>query len=144
MNRKTTLNQDGFFRNHDDPSLYWCRKPAARMLLQTPYPLGRRAVALWPGTEHLSARRRDPCASLCVDFSAPLSGYLSSSFSGYRTSFFGWPLPHWGWKDPVLNDFFSELHEANALLLVAALTHIAGAQRHALRPGDRVFRRMLP
>jgi len=40
--------------------------------------------------------------------------------------------------------FFSELHEANALLLVAALTHIAGAQRHALRPGDRVFRRMLP
>lgn len=78
-------------------------------------------------------------------FLQPLSGYLSSSFSGYRTSFFGWPLPHWGWKDPVLNDFFSELHEANALLLlVVALTHIAGALRHALRPGDHVFRRMLP
>ncbi len=49
-------------------------------------------------------------------FLQPLSGYLSSSFSGYTTSFFGLPLPHWGWKDPVLNDLFSELHEANALL----------------------------
>jgi len=54
---------------------------------------------------------------------------------------FGWPLAHWGWKDSVLNDFFSEVHEANALLLVVvALTHIVGA----LRPGDQVFRRMLP
>jgi len=46
----------------------------------------------------------------------------------------------------VLNDFFSEVHEANALLLVvvAALTHIVGALRYALRPGDQVFRRMLP
>ena len=27
----------------------------------------------------------------------PVSGYLSSSFSGYKTSWFGIPLPYWGW-----------------------------------------------
>ncbi len=29
----------------------------------------------------------------------PISGYFSSSFSGYQTKFFGVQLPHWGWKD---------------------------------------------
>ena len=36
----------------------------------------------------------------------PLMGYLSSSFSGYKTSWFGLNLYHWGWKHEALNSFF--------------------------------------
>lgn len=74
----------------------------------------------------------------------PLTGYLSTSFSGYSTSWFGLiPLPDWGHKNPPLNELFSDLHElcALALVLVVAL-HTLGALRHLLRPGDRTFRRM--
>ena len=31
-------------------------------------------------------------------FVQPITGYISSSFSGYKTKFWGIPLPHWGWK----------------------------------------------
>ena len=34
-------------------------------------------------------------------FLQPVSGYLSSSFSGYRTSFFGFPLPSLGLEGAV-------------------------------------------
>ena len=73
------------------------------------------------------------------------SGYLSSSFSGYRTSFFGFPLPHWGWKEPFLNELFSDIHEASAATLAALVgVHVLAAVVHAVRPGDHLFRRMLP
>ncbi len=78
-------------------------------------------------------------------FFQPISGYLSSSFSGYKTSFFGIPLPHWGWKEPLLNELFTALHVGGSMtLLLLTITHILGALSHALTPGDRVFRRMLP
>ena len=38
----------------------------------------------------------------------PTSGYLSSSFSGYKTKLFGVALPHWGWRDAPLNEFFTD------------------------------------
>lgn len=75
----------------------------------------------------------------------PISGYLSSSFSGYKTKYFGIPLPHWGWKDEMLNELFSEVHEINSILLVSLIVaHVLGALSHAVRPGDGVFRRILP
>lgn len=75
----------------------------------------------------------------------PISGYLSSSFSGHKTSFFGLPLPSWGWKDAVLNDLFTDLHVASSVALVMFISmHIAGALLHAFSPGDGVLRRMLP
>lgn len=43
-------------------------------------------------------------------FLQPLSGYLSSSFSGYTTNLFGIPLPAWGWKDPALNQLLTDFH----------------------------------
>jgi cytochrome b561 len=76
----------------------------------------------------------------------PLTGYLSSSFSGHPTSFF-WlvPLPQWGWKEPVANEFFTGLHEAGSMALLAlVLLHVTGALFHAVSPGDRILRRMLP
>ena len=33
----------------------------------------------------------------------PITGYLSSSFSGYKTSFFSLPLPYWGGVTPLNN-----------------------------------------
>jgi cytochrome b561 len=78
-------------------------------------------------------------------FLQPASGYLSSSFSGYRTSFFGFPLPHWGWKEPFLNELFSDIHEASAITLAVLVgVHVLAAVAHAVRPGDPLFRRMLP
>ena len=79
-------------------------------------------------------------------FLQPISGYLSSSFSGYTTSYF-WliPLPQWGWKEPVVNEFFTGIHEASSIaLLVLILLHVTGALLHALTPGDRILSRMLP
>ncbi len=78
-------------------------------------------------------------------FLQPVTGYLSSSFSGYTTSFFGLPLPHWGWKEPFLNELFSDIHEASALTLAVLIgLHALAALSHAMKPGDRLFRRMLP
>ena len=75
----------------------------------------------------------------------PMTGYLSSSFSGYPTSFFAVPLPQWGRPDPPLNEFFTELHVIGSLALLGLVaTHVAGAISHLLTPGDRLMRRMFP
>ena len=73
----------------------------------------------------------------------PLLGYLSSSFTPYKTRYLGLQLPVWAAPDPAFNEFFTELHEAGApaLLLVIAL-HVAGAASHGLRQGDSLVRRM--
>jgi cytochrome b561 len=75
----------------------------------------------------------------------PLSGYLSSSFSGYATRVFGLPLPQWGWESPELNHIFNLVHavSARALILFISL-HLAGAAWHGLVRRDGVVRRMLP
>ncbi len=75
----------------------------------------------------------------------PLCGYLSSSFSGYSTSFYGIPLPDWGAHDPPLNEFFTELHVLGAVALCVAISaHVLGALKHLLTPGDSVAQRMWP
>lgn len=78
-------------------------------------------------------------------FVQPVSGYLSSSFSGYKTRYFGIPLPHWGWKDEALNNFFNTIHVVDSYLLFTLVTlHVLAALRHLLIRRDRVFQRMLP
>lgn len=73
----------------------------------------------------------------------PLLGYLSSSFTQYKTRYLGFELPVWTAPDPALNEFFTELHEAGATaLLVVIGLHVAGALSHALRKDDFLFRRM--
>jgi cytochrome b561 len=75
----------------------------------------------------------------------PLTGYLSSSFSGYDTRFFGVPLPSWGYANPPLNQFFTDLHVAGSVLLAALVgVHVIGTIVHLLQPGERMLRRMLP
>ncbi|HIF50123.1 MAG TPA: cytochrome b [Thiotrichaceae bacterium] len=76
-------------------------------------------------------------------FIQPVSGYISSSFSGYKTKFWGIPLPHWGSKQPELNKLFTEIHEISAFCLTALLVlHICGVIYHMHRKETQLLRRM--
>ena len=76
-------------------------------------------------------------------FLQPLTGYISSSFSGYKTKFWGIPLYHWGWKSPELNEFFTNLHEFCAVLLIALIgLHIVGFAMHMKNGEYEILKRM--
>ena len=73
-----------------------------------------------------------------------VSGYLSSSYSGWSTTLW-WvvDLPHWGHENEPLNMFYSDIHLWTCWMLLAILAvHIGGALFHAFR-GDGIVRRML-
>ena len=73
----------------------------------------------------------------------PLSGYLSSSFSGYKTRFWGIPLYNWGWKSPELNEFFTLIHDISAYSLIALIiVHFAGVVYHIKQREYQIIRRM--
>ena len=76
----------------------------------------------------------------------PISGYLSSTFSGYKTKIFGIKIPHWGWKNEELNNFFSGTHEVSAIILFGfILIHLLGVISHQLKGnGKSIIQRMLP
>ena len=63
-------------------------------------------------------------------FIQPITGYISSSFSGYKTKFWGVPLPHWGWKSPDLNELFTRLVNDNQIILEEVPRH--GVRLHEL------------
>ena len=76
-------------------------------------------------------------------FIQPLSGYLSSSFSGYKTKFWGIPLYNWGWKSPELNELFTLIHDISAYCLIALIVlHIAGFCYHMYRKEFELIKRM--
>ncbi|MEE8321392.1 MAG: cytochrome b [Gammaproteobacteria bacterium] len=78
-------------------------------------------------------------------FVQPVAGYLSSSFSGYKTRFWGVPLPHWSWKDPMLNSFFTDIHVASSIALLSLVfLHISGALYHQFYIRDDILKRMWP
>jgi cytochrome b561 len=71
-----------------------------------------------------------------------ITGYLSSSYSGWSTTFW-WlvELPHWGRENEELNQLFSDLHLSTCWgLLVAIAAHIGAALLHAFRGDDVVSR----
>jgi cytochrome b561 len=74
-----------------------------------------------------------------------LTGYLTSSFSGYGPKLFGIALPHWGWEDAALRGNFTAVHRITALIFAVLIAiHIAAALKHLLVDKDGVFQRMLP
>jgi len=76
-------------------------------------------------------------------FIQPVSGYISSSFSGYKTKFWGIPLPHWGTKQPELNQLFTGIHEISAIcLVVLIILHISGVIYHLHKKETSLFKRM--
>lgn len=77
-------------------------------------------------------------------FASCLSGYLSSSYSGWGTTLW-WlvELPYWGYENEELNVFYSDIHLWTCWMLLAVVAvHISGALYHAFR-NDGVVRRML-
>jgi cytochrome b561 len=73
-----------------------------------------------------------------------LSGYLSSSYSGWSTTLW-WliELPNWGYEDEALNILYSDIHLWTCWALLAAVAvHLSGALYHAFR-NDGIARRML-
>ena len=79
-----------------------------------------------------------------VIFVCCASGYLSSAYSGYPTSYW-WliKLPMWAEGNKDLNLFWSDVHLwATWVLLALISVHIAGALYHAFRD-DGIIRRML-
>jgi cytochrome b561 len=73
-----------------------------------------------------------------------ISGYLSSSYSGWGTTLW-WvlELPNWGREDEELNMLYSDIHLWTCWALLAFVAvHIAGAVYHAFR-NDGVVQRML-
>ena len=78
-------------------------------------------------------------------FIQPISGYISSSFSGYKTKLWGLALPYWGWKSPNLNEFFTDIHVASSVaLLCLIILHLSGVIFHVVEGDKRILRRMLP
>jgi len=78
-------------------------------------------------------------------FIQPATGYISSSFSGYKTKFWGIPLPHWGWKDQVLNELCSDIHMACYMALLCLIVlHIAAAIFHLFNSQVEILKRILP
>lgn len=78
-------------------------------------------------------------------FLQPISGYLSSSFSGYKTKIWGIPLPHWGWKSADLNTLFTTIHEYSGIFFICLISlHLAGVFYHIYRNEKDILQRMLP
>ncbi len=78
-------------------------------------------------------------------FLQPLTGYLSSSYSGYKTRYFGIPLPQWAAKDQVLNELLTEFHVICSLVLLGLIVlHVLAALSHLMLLKDGVFQRMWP
>ena len=75
----------------------------------------------------------------------PLSGYISSSFSGYKTKMWGIPLPHWGWKSSELNELFTDIHVASSVgLLCLVIVHLSGVVFHIFEGDKQILQRMIP
>jgi len=77
-------------------------------------------------------------------FAVCMTGYMSSSYSGWATEFWWlFELPYWGREDEELNQLYSDLHLWTCwALLVAMAAHIGAALLHAFR-NDGVVRRIL-
>ena len=73
----------------------------------------------------------------------PVAGYLGSVFSGYPIKYFGWTLPAWGARQPLLKDAMSQLHlYASWVLALSVALHIAGAMKHVFIARDGLLARM--
>ena len=77
-------------------------------------------------------------------FAVCITGYMSSSYSGWGTTWW-WliDLPYWGREDEELNQLYSDIHLWTCWgLLLAMAAHIGAALVHAFR-NDGVVRRIL-
>ena len=76
---------------------------------------------------HVKASRFVHQMAYILLFMMPITGYLSSSFSGYKTNWFGINLYHWGWKQEGLNSLFSQAHLICGYVLLTIISLHVGA-----------------
>ena len=75
---------------------------------------------------------------------APLTGFLSASFTHYTMKFFGLELPRLFAPDDDLNLLFNTFHHLSTKTLAVLIgLHLAGALVHLLRR-EKIMARMLP
>ena len=76
----------------------------------------------------------------------PLTGYISSNFTKYKTSFWGViDLPKLAEQNTEMNDLFTALHACSSIvLLVLILIHMAGAFAYLYLNHENVLVRMMP
>ena len=73
----------------------------------------------------------------------PVAGYLSSSFSGYTTKWFGIEIYYWGWKDEALNSIFSQIHVfCGYILILLVILHVGAVIFHFLSKKINLISRM--
>ena len=73
----------------------------------------------------------------------PVAGYLSSSFSGYTTKWFGIEIYYWGWKDEALNSIFSQIHVfCGYILILLIILHVGAVIFHFLSKKINLISRM--
>jgi cytochrome b561 len=72
----------------------------------------------------------------------PLSGFIMSIYSKWGILWFGMPLVK-GLDNPALRDFFKEVHEISAwVIIVLIVLHVAAALKHKVIDKDDVMKRM--
>lgn len=72
----------------------------------------------------------------------PLSGFIMSVYSKWGILWFGMPLVK-GLDNPGLRDFFKEVHEISAwVIIVLIVLHVAAALKHKVIDKDDVMKRM--
>jgi cytochrome b561 len=73
----------------------------------------------------------------------PVSGFLGSSFSPYPVKFFGIPLPKLWEPSPEGKEFFSEVHEVSAfIMMIVIILHLCAAVWHQWIKRDGLLSRM--
>ena len=107
----------------------------------------RRQAAAAVGGESPGVRRLrvgGHVALYALIFAVCVTGYMSSSYSGWGTVWW-WlvELPYWGREDEELNQLYSDVHLWTCwALLIAMAAHIGAALLHAFR-NDGVVRRIV-
>jgi len=72
----------------------------------------------------------------------PLSGFIMSIYSKWGIMWFGIPVVK-GLDNPQLRDFFKEVHEISAwLIIVLIVLHVIAAVKHKVVDKDDVMKRM--
>lgn len=105
----------------------------------------RPPLAAMPQWERLAAKASHFFLYFAL-FAMPLSGWLMSSAHGRAVKVFGMgPLPDLVGEDHAKAEFFEDVHEYLAWLLIAAiLLHAAAALEHHFIDKDATLKRMLP
>jgi cytochrome b561 len=117
---------------------------AARLLWRTRHPAPPYPASMRPWEARLASLTH--ALLYVLFFSAPLTGWLFSSASGFQTVYLGvLPIPDLLAKDKALADALRLAHRSiNYTMAAVIVLHVAAALKHHFIDRDDVLARMLP